>query len=404
MNARQANQKSIRNYLSSIGISPVSVNKRSSLYLAPYRSETIPSLKVSHDQNLWVDYGNDNKGGTLIDLVIQIHPSYNVSDAIVAVEKSTQSFFSFHQQKTIENSIHETRNTKHEIDTTNNETQKPKTAVRYSTQQGANCNLQIADNTLQTANCNQKFANQEIANTGADSQGYLKPVKGIHNSGSSKQQYLTRVTGAINIYKLQELGINPAITAYLKLRGVQIATALPFCKEIYYTIGKKKYFGLGNQNNKGWAIRNKYWKGCTAQGYSFYKKDHTTLSVFEGIFDLLSYIELNKSQPEEADFLVLNSLVNLKKTIPIIETYKEVTLFLDHDQAGRNATKTLMELLPDSRDGSDFYSSFKDLNDYHLKKNEEQLLIGKGPLLKDNCSSRVYEASHVLARPKRLLR
>jgi hypothetical protein len=74
MNARQANQVSIRNYLSSIGISPVSSNKRSSLYLAPYRADKQPSLKVSHQENLWVDYGNDNKGGTLIDLVLKLHP------------------------------------------------------------------------------------------------------------------------------------------------------------------------------------------------------------------------------------------------------------------------------------------------------------------------------------------
>jgi hypothetical protein len=82
MNAKQANQISIRNYLSSIGISPVSSNKRSSLYLAPYRADKQASLKVSHQENLWIDYGNDNKGGTLIDLVLQIHPSFTVSDAI----------------------------------------------------------------------------------------------------------------------------------------------------------------------------------------------------------------------------------------------------------------------------------------------------------------------------------
>jgi hypothetical protein len=101
MNARQANQVSIRNYLSSIGISPVSSNKRSSLYLAPYRVDKQPSLKVSHQENLWIDYGNDNKGGTLIDLVLKLHPHFNVSDAIKAIERSTQSFFSFHQQEAL---------------------------------------------------------------------------------------------------------------------------------------------------------------------------------------------------------------------------------------------------------------------------------------------------------------
>jgi len=367
MNARQANRISIRNYLESIGISPVKSNKRSSLYLAPYRAETKPSLKVSHDQNLWVDYGNDNKGGTLIDLVLKLNPSYNVSDAIRVIEKSTRSFFSFHQQDSYLHSKHEVPNTKHEKRNTKNEK-----AVNGLSIPG-------------------------LSNDGTD-----KPC--THNTGTSKQEYLTRVTGTINIYKLQEFGNNPALTSYLNSRVIQVSSAKPFCREVYYTLGGKQYFGIGNQNDRGWSIRNKYWKGCTAQGYSFYKRGFQRLCVFEGIFDLLSFIELNKNNPIKTDFLVLNSLVNLKRAIPTIEPYLQVDLFLDHDQAGRNATKTLMDILPDSRDASGFYSSFKDLNDYYLVKGKEQLPIVKGQVLKDNCSPRLYEASHVLARPKRLLR
>ena len=323
MNARQANSISIRNYLQSIGISPVRSNKRSSLYLAPYRTETNPSLKVSHDQNLWVDYGNDNKGGTLIDLILQIHPSYNVSDAIRAVENSTQSFFSFHQQ-----------------------------------QSHNHLKRELLDSKTKKRN-----SNHEIA------------ITGTAKNGIANTEYLTRVTGTLNTYKLQELGNNPAINSYLKLRGIQIATAFPYCKEIYYTIGKKKYFGLASENNKGWSIRNKYWKGCTAQGYSLYKKGSEGLCVFEGIFDLLSFIELNKNNPIKVDFIVLNSLMNLKISIPIIEAYFLVKLFLDHDQAGRNATEVLLELLPNSRDASRFYSSYKDLNEYHISITDNQLLI-----------------------------
>lgn len=342
MNARQVNSISIRNYLSSIGINPVRSNKRSSLYLAPYRSETTPSLKVSHDQNLWVDYGNDNKGGTLIDLVLLLNPTYNVSDAIRAIGNIAQSFLSFHQQKSHNNSKHEIRIMSHEGRNAKHELPNSKFVLRKT--------------------------ENEIANTGADNQGNLKSFMSTHNTGTRKQQYLTRVTGAIYIYRLQDLGNNPAITAYLNQRGIQVATALPFCKETYYTIAKKKYFGLGNQNNKGWSIRNKYWKGCTGQGYSYYTYGSQELNVFEGIFDLLSYLELNLKSEFRADFLALNSLVNLKKSISILETYKEVNLFLDHDLAGRNATKLIMDLLPDCMDASSFYCSFKDLNDYHLTK------------------------------------
>jgi hypothetical protein len=317
MNARQANQVSIRNYLSGIGISPVSSNKRSSLYLAPYRVDKQPSLKVSHQENLWVDYGNDNKGGTLIDLVLQIHPSFTVSDAIRAIEKSTQSFFSFHQQETLSD---------------------------------PNSQQQMAIGRKPTANDQQQIAisKKPIANNN-------KPI----------------ANSRIRIHKIRPLGYHPAIINYINSRGIQLETTKPFCSEVYFTVNEQKYFGIGNQNDSGWSIRNKYWKGCTAQGYSHYinaGSDRQSLVVFEGIFDLLSYEILNKNNGTPADFLVLNSLVNLKKASSILVAYKAINLYLDHDEAGRKATQHIMNQFPRTRDGSGFYSSFKDLNEYHLKK------------------------------------
>jgi hypothetical protein len=298
MNARQANQVSIRNYLSSIGISPVSSNKRSSLYLAPYREDKHPSLKVSHKENLWVDYGNDNKGGTLIDLLLKLHPHYNVSDAIKAIEKSTQSFFSFHQQETLANP---------------------------------------------NPNGQQQMANGK------------KP----------------KADSRICIYKIRPLGHHPAINNYITSRGIQLETAKPYISEIYFTVNGQTYFGIGNKNDSGWSIRNKYWKGCTAQGYSHYinaGSNPQSLAIFEGIFDLLSYLELRSQKVKAGDFLVLNSLVNLKNASSILVAYKTISLYLDHDEAGRRATQHIMHQFPGARDDSGFYCSFKDLNEYHLKK------------------------------------
>ena len=335
MNAKQANQVSIKSYLESIGIKPIKSYKSYSLYRSPYRADRRPSLKVSHQENLWVDYGYDNTGGTLIDLVLKLNPSYNVSNAIRFIAKSTRSFFSFHQQD-------------------------------FQTESFAKSKQQKGKVKLVTRNTKHEKAINGLSNDGTDN-----PC--THKTGTSKQEYLAH-TGTISIYKLQELGNNPAINAYLKSRGIQMPTAGPYCQEIHYNLNGKQYFGIGNQNDRGWSIRNKYWKGCTAQGYSCYKNGIDRLCVFEGIFDLLSFIELKKSNSMQEDFLVLNSLVNLKRAIPIIETYHQIDLFLDHDQAGRNATKILIDILPDSRDASGFYSPFKDLNDYCLVKGKEQLL------------------------------
>jgi hypothetical protein len=150
-----------------------------------------------------------------------------------------------------------------------------------------------------------------------------------------------------------------------------LETAKPYISEIYFTVNGQTYFGIGNKNDSGWSIRNKYWKGCTAQGYSHYinaGSDPQSLAIFEGIFDLLSYLELRSQKVKAGDFLVLNSLVNLKKASSILVAYKTINLYLDHDEAGRRATQHIMHQFPGARDDSGFYCSFKDLNEYHLKK------------------------------------
>ena len=312
MNAGQANRINIRNYLSSIGINPMSSNKSSSLYLAPYREDKLPSLKVSHKENLWIDYGNDNKGGTLIDLVLKLNPHFNVSDAIQAIEKSTQSIFSFHKQKTL---------------TYPDSTSKQQIAIRKK---------QKANNQRQMANSQKPIANSRIS-----------------------------------IHKNRELGHNAALTNYITSRGIQLETAKPYCNEIYFNVNDQKYFGIGNQNESGWSIRNKYWKGCTAQGYSYYINAHLcrqSLTVFEGIFDLLSYLELRGQKVKAGDCLVLNSLVNLKKAILILKRYQSINLYLDHDEAGRKATNSILLQYPNAVDKSSLYQSYKDLNEYHLAK------------------------------------
>ncbi|MEX2591202.1 MAG: hypothetical protein WD426_00415, partial [Anditalea sp.] len=68
-------------------------------------------------------------------------------------------------------------------------------------------------------------------------------------------------TPGISIIKIKSLGNNQAITDYLHSRCISLETAKEFCREIYYSIGEKRYFGLGNKHENGWAIRNKYWKG-----------------------------------------------------------------------------------------------------------------------------------------------
>lgn len=194
-------------------------------YLSPYRTEDTASLKVSQSKNLWVDYGDRNAGGSLIDLVLKINPGHTVSDAIQDITMAVGDSFSFHRQK---------------------------------------------------------------------SDPDPNPP-------------------GIQIRSIKDLGNNRSLTGYLNDRGIQLTTAERYCREIYFSTGGKSYFGIGNRNENGWSIRNKYWKGCSGQGISHYQNGQPKLSVFEGIFDLLSFLELKQDPPLGRDYLALNSLSNIPR-------------------------------------------------------------------------------------------
>lgn len=190
------------------------------------------------------------------------------------------------------------------------------------------------------------------------------PIRSLESNGARD---LGEASG-IDVYKIQELGLNYALMDYLRSRGIQLRTAKKYCKEVYFKVGDKQFFGIGTENENGWAIRNKFWKGCSGQGISHFKRDHGQLAVFEGVFDLLSYLELEKEQNLSQDFMVLNSLVNIRKSMDILNSYDSVVLLLDRDGGGRKATVELMGTLSKCHDLSVRYQHHKDLNDYWMSR------------------------------------
>ncbi|ERM83066.1 hypothetical protein P872_06220 [Rhodonellum psychrophilum GCM71 = DSM 17998] len=283
MNAKESNSISISSYLMNLGIKPTKISNGYCLFHSPYRIEKTPSFKVCNIKNLWVDYGDNNAGGSLIDLVLKMNPGFGVFDAIEDIARVVGNSATSHS-----NSI-------------------PK---------------------------------------------------------HTKQDIESATESRVKILGIKELGHNLSLASYLNYRGIGLETAKPFCKEVYYSIDDKRYFGIGNQNKDGWNIRNKYWKGCSAQGYSYFNNRSDQLCVFEGIFDLLSYREIQNNNRIKEDYLVLNSLVNINKAIPILKKYEHVDLFLDQDKAGKNASKNLTETFPQCLDQGNSIYPFKDLNEY----------------------------------------
>lgn len=170
-------------------------------------------------------------------------------------------------------------------------------------------------------------------------------------------------------YELREiksLGETFGITSYLQSRGIW-GVADEALVELHYYIEKdkkrKNFFAAGWLNeNQGWEIRNRYFKGCLgSKGMTFIEGAKDKLSVFEGYFDYLSY----KYENEDIynSILVLNSLVFLDKAIERCRDYKEIEVYFDNDTAGKAATEQLLRSEPKAVDCSGVYKGFKDYND-----------------------------------------
>ena len=168
-----------------------------------------------------------------------------------------------------------------------------------------------------------------------------------------------------------------ALLSYLRSRYISENIGRLYCKEIHYELRKRHYFAIAFENKTGgYEVRNPYYKGCI-KGKDIsvirYNKDiiQKHICVFEGFMDFLSYQELHRKEDyhvcidSPTDFLVMNSVSNLKKCLVELEQYTAIHCYLDNDLAGRKTVETIAALC-DNRvtDHSECYYNYKDLNDY----------------------------------------
>ena len=175
---------------------------------------------------------------------------------------------------------------------------------------------------------------------------------------------------------LQVLPItHPALIKYLEERCIDVETARTVCKELHFDTRGKHYFGIGFPNIAGgYEIRNPFFKGCIAPkdiSHFYADEPKKVCFLFEGFMDFLSFMTLKrKENPQitrlrQQDYLILNSVTNIHKTIERLSRYDSVQCFLDNDGAGRNAYLRLSKKLGNSvTDASNLYNGFKDLNEY----------------------------------------
>ena len=157
----------------------------------------------------------------------------------------------------------------------------------------------------------------------------------------------------------------PALLRYLAERGIPKEIAQRYCVQADYELHGKRYYAAGFENDAhGLELRNAFFKG------SYPPKNITCISggnprcnVFEGFRDFLSAERLGFNDGN--DSMVLNSVANVGKAIPVLSGYPMILCYLDNDDAGRNTLARLRrEFVDRVADKSAIYSNHNDLNDY----------------------------------------
>ncbi|WP_081980916.1 toprim domain-containing protein [Cellulophaga sp. Hel_I_12] len=162
---------------------------------------------------------------------------------------------------------------------------------------------------------------------------------------------------------------------YLFERRISISTAAQLCKEVHFMNKQKRYFAIGLQNiSGGWELRNKYCKSSTSpKDISYFKDGKDKLIITEGMFDMLSLIEIHKNLQEEYDFLILNSTTFIKRAMTHLEDYDEIDLYLDNDSNGKLTTENLLKVSNKFKDKSKLYEGFKDMNEWLMNCSKESM-------------------------------
>src|ERR1700744_2894311 len=164
------------------------------------------------------------------------------------------------------------------------------------------------------------------------------------------------------VHEVKSIGTHPAITNYLKSRGI-FDVARKCLSEVYYYFeddkgNRKHFFAAGWQNeNAGWEVRNKYFKGCMGHKAITFIQGHSKKAVvFEGFINYLSWRLENPGADHSV--IVLNSLSLLQAGIGKAKLFSEIDVYFDRDKQGHAATRDFIKALPYSTDRSSAYEGF----------------------------------------------
>lgn len=173
---------------------------------------------------------------------------------------------------------------------------------------------------------------------------------------------------AIQIISILPISAAPLIR-YYQSRRIANEIAARHLHEIHYENGDRNYYALGFKNNaRGFELRTINFKGSShPKAPTTIRNQATSLAVFEGFFDFLSYQTIHQNQQvPDMDFLILNSTSFFEMQLPFMQTYQRVYLYLDNDKTGTKCTKRALATAPHLfSDERALFAGYKDLSEWH---------------------------------------
>ena len=295
--------------LDQIGAYKIRTSNHEVWYLSPFRKEQTASFKVDLRKNVFYDFG-EGFGGTTLDFVMQYYQC-DIPNALKILREDFNSF-SFHQPITVSSNI-----------------------------------IQELIYTIQV----------------------IKPLT------------------------------HPNLIQYVNERNLSLKMAQTYCKEVHYTLNNKSYYAVGFQNELGdFELRNRYVKMCLGKkAVTYFDNKSENIVLYESWSDYISFLSLYPNAEKQYDFLILNSVSMLNNTI--IKTpnnylykctngeirknvnaylckelkYDKIICCFDNDKAGENAFQKVAQVYINAIDGRKLYGNHKDLNDYLLTINHNDL-------------------------------
>lgn len=167
---------------------------------------------------------------------------------------------------------------------------------------------------------------------------------------------------------------HPALISYLNRRAIPIDLARNYLLEVHYINAEQPRFALGWKTDAGgWCLRAQDFKACVSPAsITTLGKSGEYLTVFEGMFDLLSALAYYRASAPNSQVVVLNGLAHTQIIAEKIKygTYRCIRLYLDRDHAGKRATQELL-VLKNTVDCSEVFSPAKDFAEWYEAKVKE---------------------------------